>query len=112
MPKPTGPTSKSTMKTIAELRKSKDKTHSVIANKLAAPSRSRVEVNVGKLAKLRKYDTFAVPGKVLGAGEIDKPISVYALSFSREAKEKISKRGKALPLNALAKEKAKAKLVL
>jgi len=43
-----------------------------------------------------------VPGKVLGAGNLDHPVSVAAFSFSTQARLKISKaRGKCLSISEL-----------
>lgn len=54
----------------------------------------KVQVNVGKLAKIVNNDEIAlVPGKVLGAGEITKSISVAALSFSDAAYQKLLASG-------------------
>ena len=52
------------------------------------------EVNVSRIAKLcRKGETCAVPGKVLGKGDIDFGVSVAAYGFSHKAKEKIVNGG-------------------
>ena len=51
--------------------------------------RDRV-VNVSKIAGLcTKGETCAVPGKVLGKGDIDFGVSVAAFNFSEKAREKI-----------------------
>jgi large subunit ribosomal protein L18e len=47
-------------------------------------------VNVSKIAKLcEKGEACAVPGKVLGGGEILFPVTVAAFDFSQRAREKI-----------------------
>ncbi|MFH0898599.1 MAG: 50S ribosomal protein L18e [bacterium] len=57
-------------------------------------TRKRAEVNVSKLDRLCKKDEMIiVPGKVLSAGMITKPITISALKFSKEAEEKIKKAG-------------------
>jgi large subunit ribosomal protein L18e len=49
-----------------------------------------------------------VPGKVLGAGNLDHPVSVAAFSFSAEAKSKISKaKGKCLSISELIEDNPK-----
>jgi len=49
-----------------------------------------------------------VPGKVIGTGKIDHPITVAAFSFSEKAKEKIKvARGKAISLLQLIKKNPK-----
>ncbi len=56
--------------------------------------KKKAEVNVYKLEKLcNDGDNVIVYGKVLGDGEITKKINVYALGFSKSAKEKIIKAG-------------------
>ncbi len=65
-----------------------------IAERLETPRKNRAEVNVGKIARYTKpNDMVIVPGKVLGGGEINHPVIVAALSFSKKAKYKIEKAG-------------------
>lgn len=71
-----------------------------VAVDLEKPSRSRRIVNVYKIDSTVKDGEFVVvPGKVLGNGDISKPVTVAALSFSDEAVKKIlSAKGKVLTL--------------
>ncbi len=80
-----------------------------IAEDLAKPRRQRVAVNLSRLNRnTQKNDVVVVPGKVLGAGKIDHPITVAALAFSEKAKEKISAaKGKCLSLFKLIKKNPK-----
>ncbi len=83
---------------IKELRRKsweyKAKIWKDIAERLETPRRNRAEVNVGKIAKYTKpNDMVIVPGKVLGGGEINHPVIVAALSFSKKAREKIERVG-------------------
>ncbi|MEM4576650.1 MAG: 50S ribosomal protein L18e [Candidatus Nezhaarchaeales archaeon] len=56
--------------------------------------RGRIVVNVSRINRYtRANDVIVVPGKVLGAGEINHPVTVAALWFSKTAKEKIEKAG-------------------
>ncbi|MEM1578993.1 MAG: 50S ribosomal protein L18e [Archaeoglobaceae archaeon] len=65
----------------------------VVAEKLASPSRSWVEVSLSKINKYAKEgETIVVPGKVLG-GEISKKVKVAAFGFSESAKSKIISAG-------------------
>ncbi len=65
-----------------------------VAETLGKPSRSRVEVNVGKINALTKAgDVVLVPGKVLGTGVLEHAVSVGALKFSESAVKKISANG-------------------
>lgn len=96
--KKTGPTNVILRKTISFLRKKSiednAKIWEYIADKLEAPRRSRIVVNVGKINRYTvPNDVVVVPGKVLGAGVINHPVTVSAFSFSRSAYEKINKAG-------------------
>ncbi|HDD56724.1 MAG TPA: 50S ribosomal protein L18e [Nitrososphaeria archaeon] len=56
--------------------------------------RSRRVVNLYKLNRLTKSgDVVYVVGKVLGAGDIDHPITIGAFGFSKKAYEKILEAG-------------------
>ncbi len=58
------------------------------------PRRNMRAVNLYKLNRLTKAgEVVYVPGKVLGAGNIDHPITISAFGFSRTAYEKLSKSG-------------------
>lgn len=65
-----------------------------IALRLEGPMRNWAEVNVGKLNRFAgENETVVVPGKLLGAGEIGKKVTVAAFRASGQAKEKIEKAG-------------------
>ena len=58
------------------------------------PRRQRRAVNLYKLNRLTQSgDVVYVPGKVLGAGKLDHPITISAFSFSKAAYEKLVKAG-------------------
>jgi large subunit ribosomal protein L18e len=78
-----------------------------IAKRLAKPRRNRIAVNISRLNRYtQKNETVAVPGKVLGAGEIEHSLTVAAFGFSGRAKEKIiAARGKCLSFSDLIKKK-------
>jgi len=63
-----------------------------IARALSSPARKRASVNVRKL-NILKAETAIVPGKVLGSGNIDKKMKIYAIGFSKEASKKLKKAG-------------------
>jgi len=73
-----------------------------IAKRLEKPRRHYAEVN---LSKINRYsaanDTIVVPGKVLSAGAIEKPVTIAALGFSKKAYEKISSSGKCVSIEEL-----------
>jgi large subunit ribosomal protein L18e len=78
-----------------------------IAERLAKPRRNRIAVNISRLNRYtQKNETVAVPGKVLGAGEMEHRITVAAFAFSENAKKKIvATRGKYLSFSDLIKKK-------
>jgi large subunit ribosomal protein L18e len=65
-----------------------------VAELLGKPKRSRVAVNVSRIARnTKKGDVVAVPGKVLAAGSIGHSVVVGAFKFSQTGKAKIEKAG-------------------
>ncbi len=63
-----------------------------LAHKLSGPTRLQEKINLEDLNKL-KENKILVAGKVLGKGDIEKKISVFALSFSESALKKLKKKG-------------------
>ena len=83
-----------------------------IATDLEKPSRQRRVVNIYKINEHSKEnETIIVPGKVLGVGELKHKVNVAALSFSTEAKEKISAQGKTMSIKELMKQNPKGSQV-
>jgi len=76
-----------------------------VARRLAKPRRKRVAVNLSRINRYTEEgDVVVVPGKVLGAGSLDHPVTVAAFSFSKKAKEKIEDaRGRWLTIKELVK---------
>jgi large subunit ribosomal protein L18e len=74
-----------------------------IAKRLSTSNRSRTAVNVSRLNRYtKKGETVAVPGKVLGSGNADHPMTVAAFAFSDLAQAKILKaKGKCLSIRDL-----------
>ena len=65
-----------------------------IARRLEKPSRVWAEVNISRLTlHVSKGETVIVPGKLLGAGEIDFPITVAAFRATEQAQRKITEVG-------------------
>lgn len=94
MPHPTGPTDPNITALAGALKKKREKFYLVLARHLEKPKRNKKPVNVTKIGKFaQEREAVAVPGKVLGSGEIRKPVNVYALSFSESAREKITTAG-------------------
>ncbi|HDQ05798.1 MAG TPA: 50S ribosomal protein L18e [Candidatus Bathyarchaeota archaeon] len=74
-----------------------------ISERLSASNRNRIAVNLSRLSRYTKEgETVAVPGKVLGAGKINHPMTVAAFAFSDLAKSKILKaKGNCLSIRDL-----------
>lgn len=89
-----------------ESRENKVKIWRSVAKCLAKSRRNRVTVNISRLNRhTEKGETIIVPGKVLGAGRINHPITVAALTFSEKAEEKIrAAKGKTLSFLQLVKK--------
>jgi len=84
-----------------------------LAERLSTSKRSRVAVNLSRLNRYTKEgETVAVPGKVLGAGKADHPMTVAAFAFSDLAKSKIQKaKGNCLSIRDLMKKNPAGKNV-
>ena len=74
-----------------------------LAERLSSSKKSRIAFNVSRLNRYTKDgETVTVPGKVLGAGKTDHPMTVAAFAFSDRAKSKILKaKGKCLSIRDL-----------
>jgi large subunit ribosomal protein L18e len=73
-----------------------------LAKKLSKPTRRQCEVNVAKLNRYTSEgDVVVVPGKVLGAGDLDHTVTVAAYKFSMAAREKINANGATMSLEEL-----------
>ncbi|MCQ8892178.1 MAG: 50S ribosomal protein L18e [Candidatus Methanosuratincola sp.] len=105
--KRTLPTNPKTRRLIRLLRRASRSTNVGVwrdlSELLSVPTRKKISVNVSKIDKFAKEGEFiAVPGKVLGFGNITKKVDVAALSFSPSAREKItSAGGRAISLEVL-----------
>jgi large subunit ribosomal protein L18e len=90
-------------------RENRAETWQEIAGHLAKPRRQRIAVNLNSLERYtQKNETAAVPGKVLGAGKINHPITVAAFAFSQKAERKIkAAKGKCLSFFDLVKKNPK-----
>lgn len=112
--KPSGPTNPETQKLIAELKKKKEPFYSGLAKHLAKSRRRKEGVNLSKIGRFAlQGEAVVVPGKVLAGGTIAKPVRIYALSFSKEAENKIRKAGgKAMGMHELLESKEKARILV
>ena len=80
-----------------------------LARRLERSNRLHSEVNVGKIDRFaEKNDRVVVPGKVLGSGDLTKPVNVAAWRFSEQARTKIEAAGgKVLTIPELVSETPK-----
>ena len=80
-----------------------------VARRLEGPTRQRITVNLSTLERnLGERETAIVPGKVLSAGTLTKPVTVAAYAFSEGAKAKVTKAGgTCLTIPELAKQNPK-----
>ncbi len=80
------------MEVIKKLKKIKRNFAKRLIKELEKRRRKRREIN---LYKINKYandnDTIIVPGKVLGLGNVDKKIKIFAFAYSDKALEKLKK---------------------
>lgn len=63
-----------------------------LAKRLSGPKSNYTIINLDELNKL-KENKIMIVGKVLGSGNIEKKISISALGFSEQAREKLKKAG-------------------
>lgn len=117
MPAPTGPTNPVLKRLIRELRRAGRENRAPIwaevAERLECPRRRRAEVNLSEINRhVEDGGTAVVPGKVLAAGRISRPVTVAAFSFSASARRKIlAAGGRAISILELVKENPKGKNV-
>ncbi|MBI3027868.1 50S ribosomal protein L18e [Candidatus Woesearchaeota archaeon] len=111
----TGPTNPLLQGLVHELKKRSNE-HSVnlwkrIASDLEKPTRQRRVVNLSSISRYTKENEIVVvPGKVLGAGNLNHRLTISAFQFSDGAKEKIEKAGaKIIPLLELSRENPSGK---
>lgn len=74
-----------------------------VAELLSRPRSMRAEVNISKIARYSSAGSvLVIPGKVLGSGSIEHPVTVAAFSFSSMAIRKITDaNGRALSIDEL-----------
>ncbi|MBN2156270.1 MAG: 50S ribosomal protein L18e [Candidatus Lokiarchaeota archaeon] len=106
MPAPTGPSNSITRKLIRSLWKTNTGIWRRISEILSKSSRDRPEINLYRLNKLTKTDDIVVvPGKVLGAGTLDHPITIGSLMISQLALKKLTEsKGKFMTIEEMMKK--------
>ena len=84
---------------LVDMSKTKSKFWFAVGKRLSTPRRNRVAVNVSQLRRnVKDGETVVVPGKLLGAGSIDRKVTVAAYHFSNTAAEKLRASGSKLML--------------
>lgn len=80
-----------------------------VADRLSKPTKNRSEVNLSRIARFaQKDDVLLVPGKLLGSGDIDIPLTVASFKASASAVKKIQKAGgRVITLRELMEENPK-----
>jgi len=65
-----------------------------LAKKLEKPSRVWAEVNIDSIDKhAQAKENILIPGKLLGVGNLSKPVNIAAYSASESAVKKVEKAG-------------------
>lgn len=102
---------------IQDLKKKAIETESPLfkrlASELEAPTRSRRVINLSKInGATEQGEVIVVPGKVLGTGDLDHAVTVYAYQYSSSAVAKLAqKKTKPLSIQDLLKENIKGKSI-
>jgi large subunit ribosomal protein L18e len=96
--KRTGPTNPELQSLITELKKRGSEQNASlwqrIASDLERPTRQRRVVNLSKISRYAEdNDVVVIPGKVLGAGSLNRKVTISAYQFSTGAREKIEQAG-------------------
>ncbi|MFP4115880.1 MAG: 50S ribosomal protein L18e [Candidatus Aenigmatarchaeota archaeon] len=104
--KKTNPVLKETIQEIEEKgRKENVDIWKDVAERLKKSRRKKNSVNISKINRHAEGgDVILVPGKVTGYGNLDKEVTVAALSFSNGAKKKVEERGEAIKISELIEE--------
>lgn len=94
MVKVTGPTNVLKRKLARTLWKTKRRIWRDVSDRLMAPARKSVEINLLRLGKItQKGDTIVVPGKILAVGELNQAITIACYAISKAAVDKVKKSG-------------------
>jgi len=115
MSKRTGPSNPILLGLVMELKKrSNEQSVNIwkrVADDLEKPTRQRRVVNLSSISRhTKENEIIVVPGKVLGAGNLEHKLTISAFQFSDGAKEKIEKVGaKIVTLLELSKENPSGK---
>lgn len=100
-----GPTNPRLAELIEKLKAEKKGIWQSAARFLSRPTRKRPWINLSKISRYAgEGETILVPGKVLAAGDLTKPVTIAAWKFSEKAVEKIrARKGKVMSIPELMK---------
>lgn len=80
-----------------KLWKTKRRIWKKVGNKLNGPKKNRIEANLQRISNnTSKDDVIVVPGKVLGVGELNHPLTIACLKISNAARQKVVASGSKL----------------
>ena len=105
----TNPTIKEVLEGLKKLKNDRPGLYKAVKKGLLRPRRRKVEVNLSHISRIVKDEgsLVIVPGKVLGAGILERKLSIAAYAFSETAKKKIEESGgSALELTSLLEDRA------
>ncbi len=90
----TGPSNYYIRKLIRDLWKTKINIWKKVSKKLSGPRQNRIKANLYRInKKTKKNDIIVVPGKILGMGELDHPLTIACLEYSKSVIKKIESSG-------------------
>ena len=90
MMKPLKSTNPAKYDLVIKLENTKRRIWKAVAEKLNKRRQDAIKVNLNRINKISKEnEVVVVPGKVLGEGLVDHKITLAALSFSENAKNKL-----------------------
>jgi large subunit ribosomal protein L18e len=89
-----GPSNYYNRKLIRDLWKTKINIWKKVSRKLSGPRKNKIKANLYRInKKTKKDDVIVIPGKVLGIGELDHPLTIACLEYSKSARSKIESSG-------------------
>ncbi len=99
------PTNPVLLETIELLEQQTAPVWKAVADNLGKTNRTRPEVNISDVQRVADDgDTVVVPGKLLGAGFLDKDVTVAAFQASNSAREKVDEQGEFMFIDELVEE--------
>lgn len=105
MDKKADPTNPILVETLEVLEEQDAPVWTAVAENLGKVNRKRPEVNISDIERVAEEgETVVVPGKVLGAGYLNKEVNVAAFKASDSARKKIEENGSFMFIQDLVEE--------